>query len=210
MSPASSVRILYHLARHGYTDRVSTWAGRPSTITVSIRSCLPPVHNALAVPPCATGRCFTKGYYYKLANLPTLHAGRSFIAADLRSVDGSVLAHGGRYSDGPENASTAVLPSGPKCWFVFNSTECVAGGTTAVRNDLALDEFPVYVRAGSLAPLQPWDRVVQHSEAQGGPLEMQVGLLVGPPCAAGWSVGWFSVGRAVLDSVGGGFCEVHW
>jgi len=96
----------------------------------------------------------------------TYMIGRSFIAADLSTTHSA--------SDKGENASVAVLPAGPPCWFLFNSTTCVPGGVTVRRDDLALDEFPVYVRAGSLAPLQPWSTAVQHSAAQGGELEMQV------------------------------------
>ena len=41
-------------------------------------------------------------------------------------------------------------------------------------NDLKLNEFPVYVKMGSLLPIHPWDRLVQHSQSQKGLLEMQV------------------------------------
>ena len=48
-------------------------------------------------------------------------------------------------------------------------------GTPLVRDkDLSLDEFPVYVSSGSILPIHPWDRAVQHSQAQGGLLEVQV------------------------------------
>ena len=40
--------------------------------------------------------------------------------------------------------------------------------------DLQLNEFPVYVSRGSIIPIHPWDRAVQHSQAQGGLLEVQV------------------------------------
>ncbi len=97
----------------------------------------------------------------------TFMIGRSVVAADLSTSHGA---------DANENSSTVVLPALPagQCWFRFNATACVRGNRTLVETGLALDEFPVYVRAGALLPVHPWDSAVQHSAAQRGLLEVQV------------------------------------
>ena len=96
----------------------------------------------------------------------TYMVGDSVIAADLSTSNSF---------DPNENSSSVVLPDGT-IWFLFNSTETVLGtGNPIVRNrDLQLNEFPVYVSRGSIIPIHPWDRAVQHSQAQGGVLEVQV------------------------------------
>ena len=92
--------------------------------------------------------------------------GNSFVISDL-SVSHSL--------DPKENHSRAILPwDEGKSWFVFNTTRSMKGGQTVERVDLALDEFPVYVRAGTIVPIHPFDNIVQHSAAQRGILELQV------------------------------------
>ena len=65
----------------------------------------------------------------------------------------------------------ALLPAGAD-WFVFNATDSLQGGQTVRRTNLSLGEFPVYVRAGSIAPLAATP--VQPSAAPGGLLAVQV------------------------------------
>ena len=97
----------------------------------------------------------------------TYMIGDSVIAADISTSHSS--------SDPNENSSTVILPM-DTIWYIFNSSSTVVGtGTPMVRNnDLKLNEFPVYVKLGSLLPIHPWDRLVQHSQSQKGLLEMQV------------------------------------
>ena len=94
--------------------------------------------------------------------------GDSVIAADLSTAHLKAFLHN-------ENSSTVMLPEGTT-WYLFNTTETVAGsGAPLVRDkDLRLDEFPVYVVKGSILPIHPWDRAAQHSQAQKGLLEVQV------------------------------------
>ena len=96
----------------------------------------------------------------------TYMIGDSVIAADLSTS---------KSFDPNENSSTVVLPKGTM-WFLFNSTQTVEGtGAPLVRDkDLGLNEFPVYVSSGSVLPIHPWGCAVQHSQAQGGLLEVQV------------------------------------
>lgn len=96
----------------------------------------------------------------------TYMIGDSVIAADLSTS---------KSFDVNENSSIVILPKGIT-WFLFNSTQTVLGtGLPLVRDkDLNLNEFPVYVSSGSLLPIHPWDHAVQHSQAQGGLLEVQV------------------------------------
>jgi alpha-glucosidase len=56
-------------------------------------------------------------------------------------------------------------------WYVFG-TNTILKGSRSLEVDVALDEIPVYVRAGTILPLGP---IIQHtSELPGGPLELQV------------------------------------
>jgi alpha-glucosidase len=68
-----------------------------------------------------------------------------------------------------ENASTVSLPPGE--WYTFNTTETTAGNQT-ITATLALNEFPVYVRPGTILPLQ--QSVIQQSDDIGGQLLVQV------------------------------------
>jgi alpha-D-xyloside xylohydrolase len=64
---------------------------------------------------------------------------------------------------------SVYLPAGD--WFAFYTNRLFAGNQT-IQVSAALDEIPVYVRAGSILPLAP---AIQHtSELPGGPLELQV------------------------------------
>lgn len=72
-----------------------------------------------------------------------------------------ILQEGGKRS--------VYLPAGD--WYLFNTDQKIQGGRT-IQVTAALDEIPVYVRAGSILPLGP---VVQHTaELPDGPLEVQV------------------------------------
>jgi alpha-glucosidase (family GH31 glycosyl hydrolase) len=87
--------------------------------------------------------------------------GSHIVAADLGFKDGAAQT---------ENSSTVVLPPGQR--FRLNSTTTVKGDAVHTENDLAITDFPVYVRQGAVLTLNR-DRV-QWSEAQGGALEVQV------------------------------------
>ncbi len=64
---------------------------------------------------------------------------------------------------------SVYLPAGD--WFVFDTNRSLAGSQT-IQTTAALNEIPVYVRAGSILPLAP---VIQHtSELPGGALELQI------------------------------------
>lgn len=52
-----------------------------------------------------------------------------------------------------DNRYATYLPSGP-CWYDFWTNACSAGGQTVSRA-YALDEWPLYVRAGSIVPFGP-------------------------------------------------------
>jgi alpha-glucosidase len=72
-----------------------------------------------------------------------------------------VLKEGGRRS--------VHLPAGD--WYGFETNRVVRGNST-FELAAALDEIPLYVRAGTILPLAP---VVQHtSELPGGPLELEI------------------------------------
>jgi len=67
------------------------------------------------------------------------------------------------------------MQSGWRCWFgcayALGSNKTRAGGQSADVS-AALDEIPVFVRAGTILPLGP---VVQHTrDLPGGPLDVQV------------------------------------
>jgi alpha-glucosidase len=80
--------------------------------------------------------------------------GRSLLAAP-------VLQAGGQRS--------VYLPAGD--WFVFGTHQILNGSCTFETN-AALDEIPLYVRAGTILPLGP---VIEHTrQLPGGPLELQV------------------------------------
>jgi alpha-glucosidase len=69
----------------------------------------------------------------------------------------------------PKNQRSIYLPADD--WYVFGTNRLIAGNQT-IRLNVALDEIPVYVRAGSILPLAP---VIQHtSELPSGPLELQI------------------------------------
>ena len=71
-----------------------------------------------------------------------------------------------------ENTTVAYLPRPGSTWFLFNTTSTFAGGQTITLHNVPLTSFPVYVRAGSIIPMQK--QVVQYSDAIGGLLELQV------------------------------------
>jgi alpha-glucosidase (family GH31 glycosyl hydrolase) len=87
--------------------------------------------------------------------------GSHIVTADLGFKDGA--AH-------TENSSSVALPPGK--WYMLNSTATVQGDTIHTETDLAITDFPVYVREGAVLTLNK-DKV-QWSEAQGGALEVQV------------------------------------
>lgn len=91
----------------------------------------------------------------KIANLSDQWLmGRGLMAAP-------ILQQGGK--------RTVYLPK--DSWFRFNTSERLDGGQT-LNVSAALDEIPVYVRAGTILPLGP---VIQHTDdLPGGPLEVQV------------------------------------
>lgn len=69
----------------------------------------------------------------------------------------------------PDNQRSIYWPADD--WYVFGTNHLVAGNQT-IRVSAALDEIPIYIRAGSILPLAP---VIQHtSELPGGPLELQI------------------------------------
>ena len=67
------------------------------------------------------------------------------------------------------NQRSIYFPKGT--WYAFDTNRTQAGGGS-VDVTAALDEIPVYVRAGSILPLAP---AIQHTDdLPGGPLELQV------------------------------------
>jgi alpha-glucosidase len=69
----------------------------------------------------------------------------------------------------PDNQRSIYLPAYD--WYVFGTNRLVAGNQT-IQITAALNEIPVYVRAGSILPLAP---VIQHtSQLSGGALELQI------------------------------------
>jgi alpha-glucosidase len=91
----------------------------------------------------------------KVANLSSQWLiGRGLMAAP-------VLETGGKRS--------VYLPD--DTWYIFDSNTKLAG-KRSMDVTVALDEVPVYVRAGTILPLAP---VLQHTDQlPGGPLELQV------------------------------------
>jgi alpha-glucosidase (family GH31 glycosyl hydrolase) len=74
-----------------------------------------------------------------------------------------------------ENVSLTYLPSGRKNnqhWYHWNTTVDLEGGQV-VRATLALDEMAIFVRAGSIFPLNA-NRSIQYSAQTGGLLELQI------------------------------------
>lgn len=70
----------------------------------------------------------------------------------------------------PDNATSVVLPAG--MWYNFNTSQTQSGPTTLQLQGVALDEVPLYARAGAVVPLAP---VVQYTDAlPGGPLNVHV------------------------------------
>ena len=69
------------------------------------------------------------------------------------------------------SGTSVALPPGED-WFLLNSTATTPGGQTVARTDVALDEFPVYVRGGAILPLQ--GTKIQYSDQVGGLLKVQV------------------------------------
>lgn len=88
------------------------------------------------------------------------------VGASIIPADVSTLNKG---SQG-ENTTTVNLPAA--VWFNFNSTAAVLGNRTIVHDNVALIDFPVYVRPGTVLPLQTGD--IQYSDNMGGTLEVQV------------------------------------
>jgi len=69
----------------------------------------------------------------------------------------------------PGGARDVYLPHGR--WYPFESNTPVNGGRT-MHVTAALDEIPIYVRAGTILPLGP---VIEHtSQMPGGPLELEI------------------------------------
>jgi alpha-glucosidase len=69
----------------------------------------------------------------------------------------------------PGSVRSVYLPAGT--WYVFG-TNTTLQGNRSIEVAAALDEIPLYVRAGTILPLGP---VIQHtSELPGGPLELQI------------------------------------
>ena len=91
----------------------------------------------------------------------TYMLGSHIVAADLGFKDGAAKT---------ENSATVVLPPGQ--WFRLNSTTTVKGDAIHTESDLAITDFPVYIREGAILTLNK--EKVQWSEAQGGTLEVQV------------------------------------
>ena len=69
-----------------------------------------------------------------------------------------------------ENSSTVALPPGQ--WYKLNSTTTVKGDAVYTESNLAMTDFPVYVREGAILTLNK--EKVQWSNAQGGDLEIHV------------------------------------
>lgn len=70
-----------------------------------------------------------------------------------------------------ENSTTVNVP--PGLWFAFNSTAALVGPLVALaRDDVALDELVLYVRAGAILPLAR--DVVQRTDDLGGALTVHV------------------------------------
>jgi alpha-glucosidase (family GH31 glycosyl hydrolase) len=75
-----------------------------------------------------------------------------------------------------ENATTrdVVFPRGAS-WFIFNDTSAAhAGGQSLTLRGLTLQDFPLFVRAGSILPLAPLGVQWSGAMAATGPLEVQV------------------------------------
>eukprot|EP01052_Picozoa_sp_SAG31_P006486 SAG31_NODE_299_length_18114_cov_3.533777_5_plen_186_part_00 len=87
--------------------------------------------------------------------------GSHIVTADLGFKDGAAKT---------ANSSTVALPPGE--WFKFNTTTTVKGDTVYTESNLAITDFPVYVREGAVLTLNK--EKVQWSEAQGDKLEVQV------------------------------------
>jgi alpha-glucosidase len=87
--------------------------------------------------------------------------GSHIVTADLGFKDGAAKT---------ENSSTVALPPGQ--WYKLNSTTTVKGDAVYTESNLAITDFPVYVREGAVLTLN--QAKVQWSEAQGGALEVQV------------------------------------
>ena len=88
--------------------------------------------------------------------------GSHIVTADLGFRDGAAKQG--------VNSSSVALP--PGTWFKLNSSSTVKGDAVITEDNLALAEFPVYVRPGAILTLN--QEKVQWSNAQGGALEVQV------------------------------------
>lgn len=128
---------------------------------INLRYRLIPYYYSLAHETFATGIPLMRPLVMefptdpKVANLADeWMMGDSLLAAPL-------LQEGGKRS--------IYLPAGD--WYVFGTNQIISGDRS-IQVTAALDEIPVYIRAGTILPLGP---VVQHtSELPGGPLEVQV------------------------------------
>jgi alpha-glucosidase (family GH31 glycosyl hydrolase) len=78
-----------------------------------------------------------------------------------------------RYPDANENTTEVFLPAGAD-WFEFNSTAALRGGQTLRHEDVPLDVFRIYVRAGALVALQGGPAAIQHTGELGGELALHV------------------------------------
>lgn len=78
-----------------------------------------------------------------------------------------------RYPDAAENTTTVFLPPGAD-WFEFNTTTALAGGQTVRFDNVPLDVFRIYVRAGAIVALQGGPARIQHTGQLGGTLALHV------------------------------------
>lgn len=70
----------------------------------------------------------------------------------------------------PGGKRTVYLPAGK--WYRFETNEPTDGDGRTIQVRAALDEIPVYVRAGTILPLGP---VIEHTSLMpGGPLELEI------------------------------------
>jgi alpha-glucosidase (family GH31 glycosyl hydrolase) len=90
--------------------------------------------------------------------------GSQILTADL------IVPGGKKFDQRPfDNMTVAAIP--PGMWYRLNTSTAVQGNRL-VRETVNVTTFPVYVRAGSVLPLNK--ERVQYSEAQGGTLLVQV------------------------------------
>lgn len=119
-------------------------------------------------------------YYYSLAH-ETFETGVPWMRPLVMEFpdDSRVANMSDEWLMGPSLLAAPVLQEGgkrsvylpPSDWYVFG-TNTILKGSRSLERTAALDEIPMYVRAGTILPLSP---IIQHtSELPGGPLEVQV------------------------------------